>query len=84
VSMSVNSLRQWEIVTDAESTVLSVDLRDAVGDRLFLSDRFTRDGVRFLSLNTSYPFHLFLCRQHSISDKLPLSKNMPKCFPLVK
>ena len=28
-------------------TDLSVDLRDAVGDRLYLSDGFTRDGTAF-------------------------------------
>ncbi len=29
------------------ASVLSVDLRDAVGDRLFLSDGFRRDGTKF-------------------------------------
>jgi len=30
---------------------LSVDLRDAVGDRLFLSKGFRRDGVSFITYN---------------------------------
>ena len=35
--------------------VLSVDLRDAVGDRLYLSKSFTRDGVSTFVANTILP-----------------------------
>ena len=34
-------------MTYAPSTDISIDLRDAVGDRLFLSDGFRRDGTLF-------------------------------------
>jgi hypothetical protein len=46
MSMSADDLYSVSEVAKNQLTVLSVDLRDAVGDRLFLSERFTRDGVR--------------------------------------
>lgn len=36
-----------ELRTDPISAVLTVDLRDAVGDRLYLSSGFRRDGTLF-------------------------------------
>jgi hypothetical protein len=37
---------------------LTVDLRDAVGERLHLSNGFRRDGVSLSPLNTTFPVHL--------------------------
>ena len=47
--------------------VLSVDLKDAMGDRLYLSNMFTRDGVCFLAL--LYIVILNLSRFNSIEVK---------------
>jgi len=37
-----------EVITDCPTLDLTVDLRDAVGDRLYLSKGFHRDGVSTL------------------------------------
>lgn len=51
---------------------LTVDVRDAVGDRLHISDEFKKDGVCCLSASLSIGLaaHLFSRRQPSTSDKL--------------
>lgn len=51
-------------------TVLSVDLRDAVGDRLYLSNRFRREGTKFdIGQATSLKEHAaMLSAQQAVSQ----------------
>lgn len=43
---------------------LTVDVRDAVGDRLHISDEFNKDGVRLLT-----PFQASLTQNHRLHSK---------------
>jgi hypothetical protein len=50
-SFSVFPHTKSEVNTDRPTLDLTVDLRDAVGDRLYLSKGFHRDGVSYLPLS---------------------------------
>lgn len=67
-----NSTVEWRFLSVHRFQVITIDLRDAVGDRLFLSGSLRREGVRFI-FSTAHPHTLdeiHSSRLSSTPDKL--------------